>query len=84
MIATLPPSPAKRRHAVRFTVSNFKDGHSITFSIHAGIYRYRLNKAGEREEHTDATSYPQAMAKARRHYNLPPIGGPSYAKEIAA
>lgn len=93
MIAEVKPKRAQapatpRRHALapplmKFTITNFKDGRSITYTLFTGGF-YRFQLAGEKPVQTDVKTYPQAAAIARRKYNLPAIGCASYAKEIAA
>lgn len=70
---TVPPTGLP---PVSFTVPNFSRGRSITYTLTDGVYVYQV--AGERAVRTEAATYPQAAAIARRAYHLPAIGTASY------
>ena len=65
----LPPPPS-------FTVQNFKDGRSITYTLTREGYVFQVS--GDEPVATGASSYPAAAAKARARYGLPAIGSASY------
>ena len=65
-----------------FSVPNFKDGATITYTFTPAGYRYQL--AGFQPVQTDCDHPLNAAALARKRYGRPPIGGASYAKQVAA
>lgn len=65
-----------------FSVPNFVNGRPITYAFTGAGYRYQVGT--DRAVQTEATTYPQAAALARRKYGVPAIGCASFSKGVAA
>lgn len=65
-----------------YSIPNFVDGRPITYTLLRGVYQYQVGS--DTPVLTDARSYPQVAALARRKYGVPPIGCASLSKGVAA
>jgi hypothetical protein len=70
------PPPANLPPPLSFTVQDFKDGRSITYTLTREGYVFQV--AGDAAVRAETSNYPKAAAKARAMYQLPPIGSASY------
>ncbi len=68
----LPPPKPTGIPLPAFTCRNFIDGRSITYKLTREGYRFQV-QGGEAVQ-TEAGTYPEAAAIARRRYGLPAIG----------
>lgn len=81
----VPAVPAKEPSGIAppsFSIPNFVDGRPITYTFTGAGYRYQVGT--DRAVQTDAKTYPQVAALARRKYGVPAIGCASMSKGVAA
>lgn len=73
----IPPVVQQPAHTtglppLSFSVPNFSDGRPITYTLTPAGYRYQVGS--DEAVQTEALTYPQAAAIARRKYAVPAIG----------